>query len=146
MPGRILFVTTALPYANGPFHIGHIMEYIQADIWVRFQRMQGHSVHFVCADDAHGAAIMLRAEADGTTPEELIARVAESHKRDYQRFHLSFDNWYTTHSPENVELSQLGTGEAREHSLHCGNVLPENRRDDTFATRSQGNDANPAIF
>ena len=106
MPGRILFVTTALPYANGPFHIGHIMEYIQADIWVRFQRMQGHSVHFVCADDAHGAAIMLRAEADGTTPEELIARVAESHKRDYQRFHLSFDNWYTTHSPENVELSQ----------------------------------------
>ena len=73
MPGRILFVTTALPYANGPFHIGHIMEYIQADIWVRFQRMQGHSVHFVCADDAHGAAIMLRAEADGTTPEELIA-------------------------------------------------------------------------
>src|SRR5207247_876577 len=67
---------------------------------------QGNSVHFVCADDAHGAAIMLRAEADGTTPEELIARVAESHKRDYQRFHLSFDNWYTTHSPENVELSQ----------------------------------------
>ena len=106
MPGRTLFVTTALPYANGPFHIGHIMEYIQADIWVRFQRMQGHHVHFVCADDAHGAAIMLRAEADGVTPEELIRRVGESHQRDYQRFHLSFDNWYTTHSRENVELSQ----------------------------------------
>jgi methionyl-tRNA synthetase len=106
MPGRTLFVTTALPYANGPFHIGHIMEYIQADIWVRFQRMQGHHVHFVCADDAHGAAIMLRAEADGTTPEELVERVSASHQYDYQRFHLSFDNWYTTHSAENVELSQ----------------------------------------
>jgi len=102
---RTLFVTTALPYANGPFHLGHIMEYIQADIWVRFQRMQGHAVHFVCADDAHGAPIMLRAESEGITPEQLIARVAQSHQRDYQRFLLSFDNWYTTHSPENVELS-----------------------------------------
>jgi methionyl-tRNA synthetase len=103
---RTLFVTTALPYANGPFHIGHIMEYIQADIWVRFQRMQGHAVHFVGADDAHGAPIMLRAEADGITPEALVARVGESHQRDYARFHLSFDNWYTTDSKENTELSQ----------------------------------------
>jgi methionyl-tRNA synthetase len=102
---RTLFVTTALPYANGPFHIGHIMEYIQADIWVRFQRMQGHKVHFMGADDTHGAATMLRAEADGITPEELIRKVGESHQRDYQRFHLSFDNWYTTHSEENRELS-----------------------------------------
>jgi methionyl-tRNA synthetase len=106
MSRRTLFVTTALPYANGPFHIGHIMEYIQADIWVRFQRMQGHKVHFMGADDAHGAPIMLRAEAEGVTPEQLIGRVAESHQRDYQRFHLSFDNWYTTHSKENRELSQ----------------------------------------
>src|ERR1043166_2453707 len=106
MPARTLFVTTALPYANAPFHIGHIMEYIQADIWVRFQRMRGHAVHFVGADDAHGAPIMLRAEADGVSPQELVARVAESHKQDYQRFHLSFDNWHSTHSPENVELSQ----------------------------------------
>jgi len=106
MSRRTLFVTTALPYANGPFHIGHIMEYIQADIWVRFQRLQGHTVHFVGADDTHGAPIMLRAEADGITPEELIGRVAESHQRDYARFHLSFDNWYTTHSPENIDLSQ----------------------------------------
>ncbi len=105
MARRTLFVTTALPYANGPFHIGHIMEYIQADIWVRFQRMQGHAVHFVCADDAHGAPMMLRAEDEGITPEELIRRVGESHQRDYPRFHLSFDNWYTTHSAENVELS-----------------------------------------
>ena len=106
MARRTLFVTTALPYANGPFHIGHIMEYIQADIWVRFQRMQGHAVHFVGADDAHGAPIMLRAEADGVSPEALVTRVAESHRQDYQRFHLSFDNWHSTHSPENVELSQ----------------------------------------
>ena len=106
MSRRTLFVTTALPYANGPFHIGHIMEYIQADIWVRFQRMQGHAVHFIGADDAHGAPIMLKAEADGVTPQALVARVAESHKRDYARFHLSFDNWHSTDSPENVELSQ----------------------------------------
>jgi methionyl-tRNA synthetase len=102
---RTLFVTTALPYANGPFHIGHIMEYIQADIWVRFQRMRGHAVHFMGADDAHGAPIMLRAEADGVAPEALITRVSESHRRDYARFLLSFDNWYSTHSPENSELS-----------------------------------------
>jgi methionyl-tRNA synthetase len=102
---RKLFVTTALPYANGPFHIGHIMEYVQADIWVRFQRLQGHRVHFVCADDAHGAPIMLKAEAEGTTPEELVAKVAESHRRDYQRFGISWDNFHTTHSEENAQLS-----------------------------------------
>ena len=102
---RKLFVTTALPYANGPFHIGHIMEYVQADIWVRFQRLQGHKVNFVCADDTHGAPIMLKAEAEGISAEELIARVAETHKRDYQRFGISFDNFHTTHSDENRELS-----------------------------------------
>ncbi len=102
---RKLFVTTALPYANGPFHIGHVMEYVQADIWVRFQRLQGHKVTFVCADDTHGAPIMLRAEAEGTTPEELIAKVAESHRRDYQRFGISWDNFHTTHSEENTQLA-----------------------------------------
>jgi methionyl-tRNA synthetase len=102
---RKLFVTTALPYANAPFHIGHIMEYVQADIWVRFQRLQGHKVNFVCADDTHGAPIMLMAEAEDTTPEELIARVAETHRRDYQRFGISFDNFHSTHSEETRELS-----------------------------------------
>jgi methionyl-tRNA synthetase len=102
---RKLFVTTALPYANGPLHIGHMMEHIQADIWVRFQRLQGNKVHFVCADDCHGAPIMLKAEAEGTTPEELIAKMAESHKRDDQRFGISYDNFHTTHSEENAELS-----------------------------------------
>ncbi|HVO90097.1 MAG TPA: methionine--tRNA ligase [Casimicrobiaceae bacterium] len=103
---RKLFVTTALPYANGPFHIGHIMEYIQADIWVRFQRMQGHQVHFVGADDTHGAPIMLKAEAEGVTPQDLVARIAATRPRHLNGFHISFDDWHSTDSPENVELSQ----------------------------------------
>jgi len=103
---RRIFVTTALPYSNGPFHIGHIMEYIQADIWVRFQRMQGHELHFVGADDAHGAPIMLKAEAEGITPQELVARIAAGRARYLQGFHLSFDHWYSTDSPENTQLSQ----------------------------------------
>ena len=105
MPRKI-FITTALPYANGPFHIGHIMEYTQADIWVRFQRMQGNVVHFVCADDAHGAPIMLKAESEGITPQELVARIAAERPKYLNGFHLSFDHWYSTDSPENTALSQ----------------------------------------
>jgi methionyl-tRNA synthetase len=103
---RKFFVTTALPYANGPFHIGHIMEYIQADIWVRFQRMLGNVVHFVCADDAHGAPIMLKAEAEGISPQELVARITADRPRYLQGFHIGFDHWYSTDSQENVALSQ----------------------------------------
>ncbi len=103
---RRLFVTTALPYANGPFHIGHIMEYIQADIWVRFQRMQGNEVHFVCADDAHGAPIMIAAEQAGKTPEEFVAAIAAGRQPYLDGFHIAFDHWHSTDSPENVELSQ----------------------------------------
>ena len=106
MAARRLFVTTALPYANGSFHIGHFMEYIQADIWVRFQRMRGHEVHFVCADDAHGAPIMLKAQAEGIAPEALVARIAAERPRYLQGFLISFDHWHSTHSPENTELSQ----------------------------------------
>jgi len=105
MPRKI-FVTTALPYANGPLHIGHIMEYIQADTWVRFQRMQGHELYFIGADDAHGAPIMLKAEAEGITPAELVARIAAGRPQSLKGFHIAFDNWYSTDSPENVELSQ----------------------------------------
>ncbi|MFO1282813.1 MAG: methionine--tRNA ligase [Burkholderiales bacterium] len=103
---RTLFVTTALPYANGPFHIGHVMEYIQADIWVRFQRLHGHDVRFVCADDAHGAPIMLKAEGLGITPQALVARVAATRPKHLEGFHISFDHWHSTDSPENVELVQ----------------------------------------
>ncbi|MFA5662864.1 methionine--tRNA ligase [Castellaniella sp.] len=103
---RTFFVTAALPYANGSFHIGHIMEYIQADIWVRSQRMAGHTVHFVCADDAHGAPIMLKAQAEGITPQALVARYAAERPRYLDGFHIRFDHWHSTDSPENVALSQ----------------------------------------
>ena len=106
MSSRSIFVTTALPYANGPFHIGHIMEYIQADIWVRFQRMQGHTVHFIGADDAHGAPIMLAAEKAGKSPEAFIAEVAAGRKQYLDGFHIQHDNWHSTHSRENTDLSQ----------------------------------------
>lgn len=103
---RKLFVTTALPYANAAFHIGHMMEYIQADIWVRFQRMQGHQVHFVAADDAHGAPIMIAAEKAGKTPQAFVADIAAGRPQYLDGFHISFDNWHSTDSPENTELAQ----------------------------------------
>ncbi len=106
MSTRKLFVTTALPYANASFHVGHIMEYTQADIWVRYQRMRGHEVHFVCADDAHGAPIMLKAEAEGITPQQLVAQIAAERPAYLDGFHIRFDNWHSTESPENTELSQ----------------------------------------
>jgi methionyl-tRNA synthetase len=106
---RKLFVTTALPYANAAFHIGHMMEYIQADIWVRFQRMQDagqREVHFVCADDAHGTPIMIAAEKEGITPQQFVAKIAAGRQQYLDGFHIAFDNWYSTDSPENVDLSQ----------------------------------------
>ncbi|WAI84971.1 MULTISPECIES: methionine--tRNA ligase [Achromobacter] len=102
---RTLFVTTALPYANGSFHIGHIMEYIQADIWVRSMRMAGHTVHFVGADDAHGAPIMLKAEKEGISPQALVARYAAERPQYLNGFHIRFDHWHSTDSAENVALS-----------------------------------------
>ncbi|MCB1894831.1 MAG: methionine--tRNA ligase [Zoogloeaceae bacterium] len=98
---RQILVTNALPYANGDIHLGHLVGYIQADIWVRFQRMQGHAVHYVCADDTHGTPVMLRAEKEGITPEALIARVHGEHLRDFTDFGVNFDNYHSTHSEEN---------------------------------------------
>ena len=103
---RKLFVTTALPYANAPFHIGHMMEYIQADIWVRFQRMNGAEVHFVGADDAHGAPIMIAAEKQGKTPQAFVAEIAAGRAKYLDGFHIAFDNWSSTDSPENHALSK----------------------------------------
>ena len=103
---RQLFVTTALPYANGNFHIGHIMEYIQADIWVRHQRMQGNAVDFVSADDAHGAPIMIAAEKAGKTPQQFVADIAAGRKPYLDGFHIAFDNWHSTDAPENHQLAQ----------------------------------------
>ncbi|MCF6210826.1 MAG: methionine--tRNA ligase [Gammaproteobacteria bacterium] len=105
-PRRKILVTSALPYANGAIHLGHMVEHIQTDIWVRFQKMRGHQCLYVCADDAHGTPIMLRAEREGITPEELIARVKEEHEADFADFGIGFDNYHTTHSEENRELAE----------------------------------------
>ncbi len=103
---RKILVTSALPYANGSIHLGHLVEYIQTDIWVRFQKMQGHTVHYVCADDTHGTPIMLRAEKEGITPEALIEAVHKEHSADFKEFLVEFDNYYSTNSEENKVLSQ----------------------------------------
>src|SRR5258708_35182915 len=105
MASRRLFVTTALPYANAPFHIGHMMEYIQADIWVRFQRMQGHEVHFMGADDAHGAPIMLAAEGAGKAPEGFVAEIARGRRRYLDGLHIGLGNWHSTPSPGDTARS-----------------------------------------
>ncbi|TDR56633.1 methionyl-tRNA synthetase [Halomonas ventosae] len=104
---RKILVTSALPYANGAIHLGHLLEYIQTDIWVRFQKSRGHECHYVCADDAHGTAIMLRAEQEGITSEALIERVSRDHQTDFSRFGVAFDNYHSTHSPENRHFSEL---------------------------------------
>lgn len=106
-PRRNILVTSALPYANGPIHLGHMLEYIQTDIWVRFQKMRGENCFYVCADDAHGTAIMLKAEQLGRTPEQQIAQVQVEHERDFAGFLVGFDNYYSTHSPENRVFSEL---------------------------------------
>ena len=106
MPRKIV-VTSALPYANGPIHIGHLVEYLQTDIWVRFQKMCGNQCLYFCADDTHGTPIMISARAAGITPEELIGRVYEEHKADFDGFNVKFDNYYSTHSPENKYFSEL---------------------------------------
>jgi len=121
MPRRIL-VTSALPYANGAIHLGHLVEYIQTDIWVRFQRMQGHEVHYVGADDTHGTPVMLRADAEGIAPEQLIGRVWKEHKRDFDSFGVSFDNYHSTNSPENEAV--------------CTDIYRQLKAKDLIATRS----------
>ncbi|MFV1993489.1 MAG: methionine--tRNA ligase, partial [Acidiferrobacterales bacterium] len=101
---RKILVTSALPYANGAIHLGHLVEYIQTDIWVRFQRMQGHEIYYVCADDAHGTPVMLRAQQEGISPEVLIEKMKAEHQEDFQAFGVQFDNYYSTHSDENREF------------------------------------------
>jgi methionyl-tRNA synthetase/methionyl-tRNA synthetase C-terminal region/beta chain len=103
---RNILVTCALPYANGSIHLGHMLEHIQADIWVRFQRMRGHNIHFICADDAHGTPIMLKAQQLGITPEEMIAAVSQEHQTDFAGFKISFDNYHSTHSDENRQFAE----------------------------------------
>src|SRR5437762_14076653 len=104
MPQRRILVTSALPYANGHIHIGHLVEYIQTDIWVRFQRLAGNRTVYICADDTHGTAIMIRARAEGREAEDVIADMQAAHERDFAGFEIVFDNYGSTHSPENREL------------------------------------------
>src|SRR4030043_283179 len=103
---RTIVVTSALPYANGPIHIGHLVEYIQTDIWVRFQKMCGNECFYFCADDTHGTPVMISARAAGVAPEQLIERVHAEHGADFAGFLVEFDNYYTTHSPENKNFSE----------------------------------------
>ena len=112
---RKILVTSALPYANGSIHMGHMVEYIQTDIWVRFQKMRGHQCTYVCADDAHGTPIMLRAQNEGITPEELVARIGEEHRHDFEAFDIGFDNYHSTHSTENRELAEMIYGRLKEN-------------------------------
>ncbi|MBV7314591.1 methionine--tRNA ligase [Shewanella sp. NIFS-20-20] len=102
---RKILVTSALPYANGPIHLGHMLEYIQTDIWSRFQKMRGHECHYICADDAHGTPIMLKAQQLGIAPEDMIAQVQQEHMQDFSDFNIAFDNYHSTHSPENRQLA-----------------------------------------
>ncbi len=104
---RNILATSALPYANGPIHLGHLVEYIQTDIWIRFQRLNGHKAYFVCAEDTHGTPIMLKARSEGISPEALISRIALEHKADFDDFHINFDNYYSTHSDENRYFSEF---------------------------------------
>lgn len=107
MSERKILVTSALPYANGPIHLGHLVEYIQTDIWVRFQKQRGHQCHYVCADDTHGTPIMLRADSEGISPEQLIARIGTEHSADFNEFGVAFDNYHSTHSDENKAYAAL---------------------------------------
>ena len=129
---RQLFVTTALPYANGNFHIGHIMEYIQADIWVRFQRMQGLAVNFVGADDTHGAPIMIAAEKSGKTPQQFVADIAAGRKPYLDGFHIAFDNWHSTDAPENHELARQIYRDLRDIPESAGGSLIERKTIEQF--------------
>ena len=106
VPRKIL-ATSALPYANGPIHLGHLVEYIQTDIWTRFQRLRGHEAYYVCAEDTHGTPIMLKARDEGLTPESLIEKIGNEHRRDFADFNIAFDNYYTTHSEENQHFSEF---------------------------------------
>ncbi|MGF6147648.1 Methionine--tRNA ligase [Kingella potus] len=106
MTKRKILVTSALPYANGSIHLGHMVEHIQTDIWVRFQKLRGHDCHYCCADDTHGTPVMLAAQKQGIAPEDMIAKVREEHLADFTGFHIGYDNYYSTHSPENKELSE----------------------------------------
>ena len=125
MSNRRIVVTSALPYANGDIHLGHLVEYIQTDFWVRFQKLRGHECVYICADDTHGTPIMIRARKEGITPEQLIARSHEIHLKDFSDFQIAFDNYYTTNSPENKELSERIYAAAEKQGFITKKTTPQ---------------------
>ncbi|WAR44144.1 methionine--tRNA ligase [Methylomonas rapida] len=125
MSNRKILVTSALPYANGPIHLGHLVEYIQTDIWARFQKMRGHECHYVCADDTHGTPIMLRADRENITPEQLIAQVEQEHRADFAEFGVAFDHYHSTHSEENKTLSALIYQRLRDGGHICSRSITQ---------------------
>ena len=125
MSNRRIVVTSALPYANGDIHLGHLVEYIQTDFWVRFQKLRGHECVYICADDTHGTPIMIRARKEGITPEQLIARSHETHLKDFSDFQIAFDNYYTTNSPENKELSERIYSAAEKQGFITKKTTPQ---------------------
>jgi methionyl-tRNA synthetase len=120
-----ILVTCALPYANGSIHLGHMLEHIQADVWVRYQRMRGNEVHFICADDAHGTPIMLKAQQLGIEPEQMIAEMSQEHQKDFAGFGISYDNYHSTHSDENRELSSLIYGRLKENGFIKNRIISQ---------------------
>ena len=125
MSNRRIVVTSALPYANGDIHLGHLVEYVQTDFWVRYQKLRGNDCVYICADDTHGTPIMIRARKEGITPEQLIARSHATHLKDFTDFQVSFDNYYTTNSPENRELSERIYGEALKQGFIARKTTPQ---------------------
>src|SRR3970040_2005572 len=117
MSQRQILVTAALPYANGHIHLGHLVEYIQTDIWVRFQRLRGHRAIYLCADDTHGTAIMIRARQEGRSEEDVIGTLQHQKVRDFAGFHIQFDNYGSTHSPENRQLCEAIWASLRQAGL-----------------------------
>ncbi|MCG2835846.1 methionine--tRNA ligase [Photobacterium sp. WH77] len=122
---RKILVTCALPYANGSIHLGHMLEHIQADIWVRYQRLRGNEVHFICADDAHGTPIMLKAQQMGMEPEQMIDEVSKEHQADFAGFDISFDNYHSTHSEENRELSSFIYNELKKNGFITSRTISQ---------------------
>ena len=135
---RKILATSALPYANGPIHLGHMVEYIQTDIWVRFQRMMGNQCYFVCADDAHGTPIMLRARSENISPEQLIQKYKQEHEKDFADFNIGFDNYHSTHSEENRELAEYIYLQLKKGGhIHRKDNLPSLRcQGETLSSRS----------
>ena len=129
---RNILVTNALPYANGPLHLGHLLEHIQSDIWVRYQRLIGNNCTYVCGEDAHGTSIMLKAEENNVSPEQLIEEVKESHIKDFEAFHISHDNYHTTHSEENKFYSETIFNRLKDKGL-----IEERKIEQLFDTEKQ---------